>query len=293
MPECHTADAGALTAPAAEPPILEIERLGKAFGGIEAVRSLSLHVRQSLITSVIGPNGAGKTTLFNLITGVYRPDCGRILFGGPENRRDLIGHRPDYICRLGIARTFQNVRLFPDLSVADTVKVGLHSQIRSGFWGALLRPPRTRREERAVRRATHRYLEFCGLADRASRPAASLPYGDRKRLEIARALASRPVLLLLDEPAAGLNPRETESLMALIRQICAAGTTILLIEHDMRLVMGLSDYVWVMDHGELLAHGTSQQVQEDPRVIEAYLGAAAHHGETVATAPQEVDWGAP
>ena len=256
--------------------ILQIEELAKAFGGILAVQALTLHAEQGQITSVIGPNGAGKTTLFNLITGVYRPDAGRILFHANGTRHDLIRRPPDAICRLGIGRTFQNVRLFPDLSVEDNVKVGLHHRSRAGVWSALLHLPRTRREERAVRHAARRHLAFCGLAERAAQPAAGLPYGDRKRLEIARALATDPSLLLLDEPAAGLNPAETESLMVLLRRVRDAGVTILLIEHDMRLVMGISDHVWVMDHGVLLAHGTVEQVQRDARVIEAYLGTGLH-----------------
>jgi len=247
--------------------LLEVKKLGKSFGGLRAVNDFSFKVQQGSITALIGPNGAGKTTAFNMVTGVIEPTDGSILFAGTELR----GMRVDRICCQGIARTFQNIRLFDHQSVLDNVTVGLHRRLRTGFVGALLKGPRTR-EEKQAKLASAKYLDFVGLLHRANDEASSLAYGERRRLEIARALASGPKLLLLDEPAAGMNPQETVELVELIRKIRDTGVTVFLIEHDMKLVMEISDLIYVLNQGEEIARGLPNFIKNDEHVIKAYLG---------------------
>ncbi|WP_166240243.1 ABC transporter ATP-binding protein [Paenibacillus turpanensis] len=253
-------------------PVLEISGVSKRFGGIQAAQRIEAAVDHGSITTVIGPNGAGKTTLFNLITGIYKPDSGRIELEG----KSLIGVRPDRIAARGIARTFQSIRLFGKLSVLDNVLVGMHIQLKAGLAGILCRLPAVQREEEAARREAFRILDHFGLASLLNENAENLSYGAQRRLEIARAMASKPKLLLLDEPAAGMNPKETAQLADLIRSIRDdLGITILLIEHDMKFVMSLSDHLIVLDHGETIAAGTADDIRRNPKVIEAYLGTSA------------------
>ncbi len=252
--------------------ILRIDRLSKHFGGVVALESVSLDIPAASIFSLIGPNGAGKTTLFNCVTGLDRATSGAVaLFGNGQAQR-ISGRKPDVITKLGVARTFQNIRLFKHLSVLDNVKIGLHCRSRSRFLAAVLRTPAQRREERAITAKALEALDTVGLADQRFETAANLPYGAQRKLEIARAVASQPRVLLLDEPAAGLNPRETRDLMDLLHRLLDGGRAIFLIEHDMKLVMGISDRVAVLDHGEKIAEGTARDVQRNERVIEAYLG---------------------
>jgi len=255
--------------------LLEIRGLVKRFGGLNAVDGVDMEVLESEILSVIGPNGAGKTTLFNAVTGLYPPDEGSIRFDGHE----LVGLKPNQVCGLGISRTFQTVRLFPNMTVLENAMVGQHCRTRSGVLGAVLRLPHTRAEERSVQERARDALSFFGsrLAGyREDQPAMALSYANRRRLEIARAMATNPKLILLDEPTAGMNPKETEEMIDLIGKLRdERGFTIVVVEHDMRLVKGVSDRVIALDHGRKIAEGTFEEVSSDVHVIEAYLGKGA------------------
>ena len=255
--------------------ILVSDKVTKRFGGLEAVSKVDLEVKEHAIYSIIGPNGAGKTTFFNCVTGFYTPEEGKIIFNG----RNITGLSPDRVTHLGISRTYQNIRLFKNMTTVENILVGMHSHLKSGVLGAIFHDPRTNREEKAAVEEASRLLAFINLKGKGDLLAKNLPYGEQRRLEVGRALASKPSLLLLDEPTAGMNPRETQDMVSFIRRLRdELGITILLIEHQMRVVMSISEQITVLDFGMKIAEGTPKEIQGNPRVVEAYLGRGAASG---------------
>lgn len=249
--------------------LLKAEKVSKVFGGLKAVSNFEIHINKGELIGLIGPNGAGKTTAFNLLTGVYQPTTGAIAF----NEQSIVGLKPFQITQRGIARTFQNIRLFSELSVLDNVKIAYHSHVKYGLVESVFRIGRYFREEEEIEQKAIEFLKIFKLEDKKYEIAKNLPYGEQRRLEIARALAAKPQLLLLDEPAAGMNPQETQQLMEMISWIRKEfGLTILLIEHDMNLVMGICERIYVLEYGSIIAHGTPNEIKNNPQVIKAYLG---------------------